>query len=237
MSKKIKIILFFVVALIIFFTSWFVLSNQEEKELKLAQKWADENGLTFFEEYPDWVKPLPGYFRKYFRQRVTGIYREKVLQETLIDQNGVITQEIYDLQQVEEIDLAPLQNLKYLKTITIEANLIKNFAVLKNLNYLESLEVSGSIDDISAISNLKNLKILMLENEDISDLKPLRNLKNLEKLYLVYSNVVDLSPLYNLKKLILVDLVRCRHLKSEDVEKLKLKLPECKIYFINQTSD
>lgn len=231
MSKKIKIILSFVVALIIFFTSWFILSNQEEKELKLAQKWAGDNGLSISKDYPDWVKPLPVFLRKYFRQRAAGIYKETIIHETIMDSNGVVLVEQIEIEPVDLIDLSPIQNLKYLKSISIKAKSIKNFSVIKNLKNLEDLEITGSITDVEVISYIKRLKVLNLESKDVSDLEPLKNLKNLERLILTSTKIKSLEPLYNLQRLKYIVLTNNVFVNKEEVEKLKAKFPECYINF------
>ena len=82
----------------------------------------------------------------------------------------------------------------------------------------------------SPLSELKNLKSLTLTETPVSDLSPLAELKNLESLILVATKVSDLSPLSELKKLKSLS-VLSTPVSEEQVEELRLALPNCQIQF------
>ena len=84
--------------------------------------------------------------------------------------------------------------------------------------------------DLSPLAELMNLERLYLKNTHVSDLSPLAELKNLEVLDLNGTLVSDLWPLAELKSLGSLDLTNTK-VSEEQVQELRLALPNCKIDF------
>jgi Leucine-rich repeat (LRR) protein len=78
----------------------------------------------------------------------------------------------------------------------------------------------------------ERVHFVILKNTQVSDLSPLAEWKNLEMLWLWDTQVSDLSPLSELKKLKSLNL-RNTQVSEEQVEKLRLALPNCKIHLID----
>ena len=77
-------------------------------------------------------------------------------------------------------------------------------------------------------ASLKNLEVLRLDETKVHDLSPLAGLENLQRLNLSETEVSDLSPLAQLKNLWLLNLIGTK-VTEEQIDKLKLALPNCKI--------
>jgi len=111
------------------------------------------------------------------------------------------TLHLYDSGLTDK-DIAPLENLTGLVSLTITAGQISDLTPLENLTALTSLNLSSNrISDLTPLANLTNLEKLYLYNNQISDLTPLANLTNLTVLFVDDNKVTDLAPLANLKNL------------------------------------
>ena len=76
----------------------------------------------------------------------------------------------------------------------------------------------------------ERVQVVRIRNTQVSDLSPIAELKNLQYLDLNNTKLTDLSPLTELKNLsefVLVD----SHVSDEQVQKLRLALPNCIISF------
>ena len=103
---------------------------------------------------------------------------------------------------LKDKDIAPLQNLTGLVSLTLIDNQISDLTPLANLTNLTELHLFGNqICDLAPLANLTNLTELYLGNNQISDLTPLANLTNLTRLYVGNNKISDLAPLANLTKL------------------------------------
>ena len=89
---------------------------------------------------------------------------------------------------------------------------------------------NSQVIDLSPLAELKNLKRLDLWSTEVSDLTPLAELKMLKELELQQSQVSDLSPLIELKNLSYLGLMSTP-VGDEQVQKLRLALPNCTIDF------
>ena len=108
---------------------------------------------------------------------------------------------------------------------------LRDVSPLAELKSLKILYLGGfSFSDLSPLVEFKNLESLILFSTKVSDLSPLEELKKLEVLYLVDTPVSDLSPLAELKKLEEL-LLQGTHVSEEQVEELRLALPNCDISF------
>ena len=99
-------------------------------------------------------------------------------------------------------DIAPLQNLTGLVSLTLTDNQISDLTPLTNLKNLKELHLSSNkISDLTPLANLTNLTELYLFGNQINDLAPLANLTNLTRLYIGNNKISDLAPLANLTNL------------------------------------
>ena len=135
---------------------------------------------------------------------------------------------IYSTQVSDLSHLAELKKLEYLELYDTQVSDLSPLAELMSLEAL-CLE-STNVSDLSPLAALKNLEFLDLRDTQVNDLSPLAGLKNLEMLYLKNTQVSDLSPLCELKNLEFLSLSGTQ-VSREQVEELKLALPNCKIYF------
>ena len=108
---------------------------------------------------------------------------------------------------LEDKDIAPLQDLTGLASLSLWKNKISDLCPLKNLTSLKSLDLSGNrISDLSPLTGLTNLTALDLGGNQISDLTPLAKLTSLTELRLWGNKISDLSPLTGLTNLTTLDL-------------------------------
>ena len=99
-------------------------------------------------------------------------------------------------------DIAPLQNLTGLVSLTLRDNQISDLTPLTGLTNLKELDLSNNqISDMAPLANLTNLTELYLFDNQINDLAPLANLTSLIRLNVSNNKVGDLAPLANLTNL------------------------------------
>jgi len=129
-------------------------------------------------------------------------------------------------------DLTPLADLTNLTELWLSGNQISDLAPLANLSNLTHLQLSeNQINDLTPLANLTNLRMLFLSNNQIHDLTPLANLTNLEDLWLYGNQVTDFTPLMELTSLLL--LVIDDTIDTEQLETLRVALPDCRIHLID----
>lgn len=104
----------------------------------------------------------------------------------------------------------------------------KSFAVFKALRFANFRETN--VTDISPLSNLEELRWLSLWGTSVLNLAPLANLRRLTGLNIIGAPVSDISPLLGLKSLKSIYL-RDSRISHFHIELLKVKLPDCRIYF------
>ncbi len=107
------------------------------------------------------------------------------------------------------------------------ADLIK-LSELKNLDWLDLSFTE--FYDIEFLSELKKLKTLSLKSTNVIDIRALSKLENLDWLSLSSTKVSDVSALSELKNLTSLYLSYTQ-VKRKDVEILKRKLPNCRIFY------
>lgn len=76
------------------------------------------------------------------------------------------------------------------------------------------------------------MRFVFLHDTKVSDISPLVELKNLYTLNLSNTQVTDLSPLAELKKLEWL-IFEDTNVTEEQVEKLRMALPNCMIFLID----
>jgi Leucine-rich repeat (LRR) protein len=109
-----------------------------------------------------------------------------------------------------------------------QLNTISPVAKLKNLEWLGLGDTQ--VRDLSPLAELMSLKNLFLDDTQVSELSPLAELKNLEWLGLDVTKVSELSSLRELTNLQTLN-VRNTQVSDEQVQHLRLALPNCKISF------
>jgi hypothetical protein len=134
-------------------------------------------------------------------------------------------------------DLSPLAELKNLRSLDLNLTQVSDLSPLAELKKLEELVLYATqVSDLSPLAELKSLIVLELSNTQVSDLSPLAELKNLAGLGLDGTLVSDLSPLAELKNLEVLLLNDCS-VNEEQVQELRLALPNCTIVFDRQIND
>jgi len=148
-------------------------------------------------------------------------------------------------------DVKPLAALTKLNELLLNHTQVSNVAPLAGLTTLEVLWLHNTqVDEVTPLAGLTNLNNLSLHNTPVSDITPLAKLKNLRWLdlsYTQFSDVTQLAGLTNLKSLRLyntqvsdvtplADITNLERLwldgvqiSDEEIEKLKLALPNCRI--------
>ncbi len=147
---------------------------------------------------------------------------------------------IFDLDQVEYLvlyktNLDSISNIYGMKSL--KSLYIVNFEKgLENVNalaltHLNKIAMTGcEISDVSFIVELKDLEYACFDQNNISDISYFGGLLQLEELYLADNRISNIDALYGLKNLRCLDLSQ-NPLDKQQIEDLKLHLPNCKIIF------
>ena len=94
----------------------------------------------------------------------------------------------------KDVDLSPLEDLQYLKELSLLNDDLTDISSLSGLHSLERLALGwNSVEDVSPLAELTSLKSLGLWNNDISDISALKGLEQLEYLDISHNNVEDIS--------------------------------------------
>ena len=134
-----------------------------------------------------------------------------------------------DFCLTEVSDLSPLAGLKNLQCLSLYSTPVSDLTPLSELKNLKVLDLRHTeVSDLTLLAGLENLEQLSLNQTEVSDLSPLASLQNLKLLYLQKIEVSDLSPLAQLKNLWELNLIGTK-VTEEQIDKLKLALPNCKI--------
>jgi hypothetical protein len=135
------------------------------------------------------------------------------------------------LWEIKVSDLSPLKELKNLEKLYLSYTKVVDLSPLSELKNLEQLFLGDTqVSDLSPLAELKKLEMLFLGNTQLTDLSPLVELYHLEELDLNNTQVSDLSPLAELKNLESLRLTGIK-VSAEQVEELRLALPNCTIVF------
>lgn len=166
------------------------------------------------------------------REHDVADYQELLIQADDKKSAIVIENAIRDVLQQPQGTLTR-ENLKKVKELHLSFEGITDLTMLAELTELEFLELGGNrVSDLTPLSNLTKLKILYLNSNRISNLEPLAYLKELTDLALInnlFTKSTDLSPLLGMKKLERLHINQNPSLSKEEVGKVELALPECKI--------
>lgn len=134
-----------------------------------------------------------------------------------------------------EFDISPLANLPNLKSLSISSHSITDISALSEFtNIIELYLTVRALTNISPLAELYNLEKLLIGPggrlpSELSDISPLDGLINLTYLSLWNNRISDISPLINLTNLEYLDISN-NPLSESQVNELKEKLPNCKIY-------
>ena len=110
--------------------------------------------------------------------------------------SALINLEILEMNYNFIEDLAPLENFKSLKFLSVVHNKISNISVISELTNLENLNLSENfIIDILNLSDLVNLRTLNLKDNRITDISGLKSLKKLTNLEMSWEYVENLEVL------------------------------------------
>jgi Leucine-rich repeat (LRR) protein len=111
-------------------------------------------------------------------------------------------EELYFDGEKSLVDLAPLENLTYLKHLELSNTNVVDLSPLANLHKLRTLDLAATrVSDITPLASLNELEFLDLEETQVSDLSPVTGMVNMRNLVLTDTQVKDLTPLRGLKKL------------------------------------
>lgn len=128
-----------------------------------------------------------------------------------------------------------MQALKYLpdlKALDLGHNNITDLEFLNNWPGLKILIVIDSkqgLTDISPLKEQKDLEYVELFMQKITDISPLADHTALLDLNLCYNDITDLTPLYSCTNLERLWISNNPHLSGEEIDKLKVALPNLKI--------
>ena len=159
---------------------------------------------------------------------------------------------ILNLDDRFSLDLSPIRNLHYLKSIILRNSQVSSIEPIKKFKNLETLDISRtqvtdlsplrdmmslrvlemdstSVSDIEPIAKLINLEHLDLNSIQVSDIEPVRGLKNLSSLIIDGTNVENLEPIKELVNLRQLFLRNCPNISDEQIEELQKALPNLKI--------
>ena len=121
------------------------------------------------------------------------------------------------------------------KVMTIQ-HAQRTLYVFNHLNDLIGLKlVHSQINDVKILGSLTTLTRLKLRGNEIVDIKPLASLNNLQRLDLADNQISDIRPLASLTNLIVLRLANNR-ISSEDMNWLRKKLPNCRIFPLQHMS-
>ena len=209
-------------------------------------------GLNEFQVItPEYANLVESFYRHYDEDSEGGIYFEFDLNE-LIRYFPNLKELTVEKEVTNINNLNQLEKLEYFKTSgsLINISSVELFSDMTNLTSL--LLGSNSISDITPLSGLTNLTTLNLSQNSISNITVLSGLSNLTELHISYNNISDISPLSNLINLrtlslrdnsisdisSLLNFPNLRYLNlsgnpltEEQVENLRLQLPDCNIVF------
>lgn len=129
-------------------------------------------------------------------------------------------------------DLAGIESLSKLLCFNASDNMVKEISKLEKLTSLEILHLSNNqVEDITPLKELLGLKELYLDgNKKLLDIIALKDLEQLQILILSNTGISDITSLHNLNNLLLLDISNTK-VSTEDVEKIKEKLPNCQIVY------
>lgn len=135
-------------------------------------------------------------------------------------------------------DITPLKNLVELTHLGLGLNNIEKISPLVKMTKLVHLNLSGNrIKKIDPLAKLTNLETLSLVDNYVFDIRPLKKLVKLKFLLISAVDITDLSPLEELTSLEYLNLDvnekfhRRRKWTDKEMNRLKLKLPNCRICF------
>ncbi len=117
-------------------------------------------------------------------------------------------------------------NMEVLQIMRLGINDLAPLAKMEKLKEIYAYE--NDISDLSPMENLTNLQFANLYGNQISDLRPLAGLHRLQILLLHMNQISDITPLLGLANLRELD-VTGNPVSSEDIERLRKALPQCRI--------
>lgn len=151
------------------------------------------------------------------------------LKEIAIELEKLINLTCLDLGDNYIRNITPLGNLTNLTELCLGKNQINDIMPLAKLTNLTELYLDfNQISDITPLASLTNLTRLGLTSNHISDITPIANLTNLTELYLNDNQISDIMPLAKLTNLTNLYL-SYNQISYEDIEQLRLQLPNCNI--------
>jgi internalin A len=137
-------------------------------------------------------------------EELLGIYRLKLPNgvKSLKDLNKLTNLEYLDAGQLAIKDITAIGNLKNLRVLYLQRNLITDISALKKLTKLEVLSLNGNqIESISTLSTLTNLRELYIRENKIKTISSLNKLTKLELLESGKNSIQNIDSLKNLKNL------------------------------------
>ncbi|ABX42184.1 leucine-rich repeat domain-containing protein [Lachnoclostridium phytofermentans] len=137
-------------------------------------------------------------------EELHGIYRLKLPKgvKSLKDLNKLANLEYLDAGQLGIKDITAIGNLKNIRVLYLQRNLVSDISALKKLTKLEVLSLNGNqIESISALSTLTNLRELYIRENKIKNISSLNKLTKLILLEGGKNNLQNIDSLKNLKNI------------------------------------
>jgi Leucine-rich repeat (LRR) protein len=129
-------------------------------------------------------------------------------------------------------NLAPLADLRALKTLTLNSTRVTDLGPLANLTALQTLNLNHTeIKDLRPVAGLIALETLVLIRTQVSDLGPLEKLRALQTLVLDGTLATDLTPITRLTGLRRLNLINTR---VSDIKAIS-RLSALQTLYLNRT--
>lgn len=139
------------------------------------------------------------------------------------------------LGETQVNDLSALSRLRRLEVLDLAETPVADIAPLSGMSRLRMLDLRHTnVADVSALATLESLEQVNLSGAPVTDLFALAGLSSLLKLNLSGTPVQDIEPLFALTNLIWLSLSRT-NVQAADVDRLREKLPNCRIVMGKQT--
>lgn len=128
-------------------------------------------------------------------------------------------------------DLNPLSKLKVLKELHIDGNPITDIFALANVTTLEVLSFENTrVMDLNPLEYMNNLRVLDISNTNIKNIKVLAKCTSLEELNIANTSIKSLAPVAKLSSLRYIKAIGSK-VKAKEINALRSSRPELNIIY------